>query len=415
MDVTFVANDTRGGVEPYLALAREAVSRGHTVRAAAPEDYESEFSAAGVRYTPLRGVDRAAIAARSDQVSLRQMSRHVTELSRVWAREVRELADGSDVLVAGIGGLATAGPVAEALGVPLLRAHLQPLEAPSWSYPGALAPQLDRLGPLGRRLSHALTGAGTALLTRAPEKAAREALGLPRRSRAPLPSILYGFSPAVVPVRSDARTTRIATGYWRLAAPSDEAVPSDLREFVSASDPIVSFGFGSMTADDSARLFEAVVDAVERVGVRAVLLTGWGGLAGGESSERVHVAASVPHSWLFPRMAATIHHGGAGTTGAALAAGVPTLIVPFGADQLFWGRRAEALGASPAPLPRKRLDADRLSAALERMLRDGAMRERAASLGETLRAERGASGAIDHVESAVTARPGRDRRPRSTG
>lgn len=396
--MTFVAK-TRGGVEPYPALASEAASRGHSVRAAAPEDYEADFSGAGIRFAPLRGVDRAAITARATQTSLREMSRHVTELSRVWARDVRDLADGTDLMVAGIGGLGLAGPVGEALGAPVLRAHLQPLEAPSWSYPGALAPQLDRLGPLGRRFSHTLTAAGTALLTRAPERAARTALGLPRRPRPPLPSILYGFSAAVVPVRSDARTSRHATGYWWLPAPAETAIAADLRAFVQGPEPVVSVGFGSMAAADSERQLDVVVEAVERVGVRAVLLTGWGGLATKEASGKVRFAAAVAHSWLFPRMAATVHHGGAGTTGAALAAGRPTLIVPFGADQLFWGRRAEALGVSPGPLSRRRFDAERLSRALDRMLSDDEMRGRAAALGRRVRAENGTARAVDHLES----------------
>ncbi|WP_345800482.1 glycosyltransferase [Microbacterium sp. AZCO] len=400
MDLTFVANDTRGGVEPYLALAVEAVSRGHVVRAAAPEDYAVDFRRAGIRFGALRGIDRTSIAARSDQASLREMSRHVVELTRTWAPEVRDLAAGTDLVVSGIGGMALARPVADALGAPLLRAHLQPLEAPSTEYPGALGAELGRFGPVGRRLSHVATRAGTGMLTRAPERAARTALGVTSGSSSTLPSIVYGFSPVVVPVRSDDRTARVATGYWSLPA-TEDAVPSGLREFMAASGPVVSIGFGSMIPGDPERLFEVVLDAVTRVGVRAVLLTGWGGLVGAVSDENMRVEASVPYSWLFPRVAATVHHGGAGTTGAALAAGVPTFVVPFGADQLFWGGRAEALGVAPRAVTSRRLTVDRLSSAIDRMLGEDGMRRRAAALGEELRAEDGARRAIDHIESAL--------------
>ena len=123
-------------------------------------------------------------------------------------------------------------------------------------------------------------------------------------------------------------------------------------------------------------------------GVRAVLLSGWGGLRSIEDDD-VFCADAMPHDWLFPRVSAAVHHGGAGTTGAALRAGVPAIVVPFAMDQPFWGSRVEALGAGPTPIPRKRLTAARLADALRKAVTDEAMRARAAEIGELLRAEDG--------------------------
>jgi UDP:flavonoid glycosyltransferase YjiC (YdhE family) len=111
-----------------------------------------------------------------------------------------------------------------------------------------------------------------------------------------------------------------------------------------------------MLGADPARLTATVVAAVRQVGQRCILLSGWGGLAavGGDD---VLVVDEAPHDWLFPRVAAVVHHGGAGTTAAALRAGVPAVVVPFGVDQPFWGARVAALGTGPRPIPVRALTA----------------------------------------------------------
>lgn len=398
MDLTFVANDTRGGVEPYVALAAEAVSRGHDVRAVAPREWMTAFESVGARFASLAGIDQARMTADGGAPSLREMGRRVAGLSVGWARDAREFAEGTDLVITGIGGMGVARPVAESLRVGLLRAHLQPLDAPSGAYPGPLASRLTALGPLGNQLSHRATDIGVGLLVGASERACRGALGLGGRPAPMIPRIVYGFSPEVVPVVSDASTARYATGYW---ASVDVREPGeDLRAFVERPGPVVSVGFGSMTSGDSSQLSRVVTEAVRRVGVRAVLVTGWGAMqARGQADPDVFTAASVPYGWLFPRMDATVHHGGAGTTGAAMTAGRPTVVVPFAADQAFWGLRAQRLGVAPQPIPRSRLTVDRLVRALERALTDVGLRDRARALGATLRREEGARAAVAAIEA----------------
>jgi UDP:flavonoid glycosyltransferase YjiC (YdhE family) len=140
-----------------------------------------------------------------------------------------------------------------------------------------------------------------------------------------------------------------------------------------------------------------VRDALRDAGVRAVLVAGWGGLAA-LADDDVFCVESVPYDWLFPRVAATVHHGGAGTTGAALQAGVPAIVVPFTVDQPFWGARVAALGAGPTPIPRARLTRARLAEALRRTVADEAMHARAAELGALIRAEDGVAEAVGHFE-----------------
>jgi UDP:flavonoid glycosyltransferase YjiC (YdhE family) len=129
-----------------------------------------------------------------------------------------------------------------------------------------------------------------------------------------------------------------------------------------------------------------------------VLATGWGGLKTSNVPATVHLIASIPHSWLFPRMAAVVHHGGVGTTAAGLRAGVPSIIVPFMADQPFWGQRVADLGVGVAPIPRRHLTSERLAAAITATVTDAPMRQRAAALGEAVRAEDGVDNAVAVIE-----------------
>src|SRR5207253_4095871 len=133
-------------------------------------------------------------------------------------------------------------------------------------------------------------------------------------------------------------------------------------------------------------------------GNRAILMSGWGGLSASVESRDVCMVENVPHDWLFPRMSALVHHGGAGTTSAGLRAGVPSVVSPFFGDQFFWAQRVRSLGVGPRPIPHKTLTAERLTRALHTVSVDGAMRSRAADMGEHVRAEDGVRSAVDTFE-----------------
>ncbi len=171
-----------------------------------------------------------------------------------------------------------------------------------------------------------------------------------------------------------------------------------LVDFLQSGPAPVYIGFGSMAGRNPQQRGEIAVQALEQSGQRGVLLTGWGGLQPHDLPHSVLAVDSVPHDWLFPRMAAVVHHGGAGTTAAGLRAGKPTVIAPFFGDQPFWGRRVAELRVGPDPIPQKRLSVENLVGAIRLAVGDQAMHRRAEELSQQIRAEDGIGRAVELVD-----------------
>jgi sterol 3beta-glucosyltransferase len=209
--------------------------------------------------------------------------------------------------------------------------------------------------------------------------------------------MLSAYSPSIIPHPADWPTNVHITGSFFLDAQADWQPSSELNAFLEAGDPPVYIGFGSMAGRDPERLARLSIEALAKSGQRGLLLTGWGGLRTEWVPDNVFVMEAAPHSWLFPRMAAVVHHGGAGTTAEALRAGVPAVVVPFVLDQFFWGARVRALGLGPDPIPQKRLTADRLASAIRVAVTDPDMNRRANARGVAVRAQDGISNAVNIV------------------
>jgi sterol 3beta-glucosyltransferase len=400
--IAVIALDTRGGVQPYTALGLGLQRAGHDVRMVVPADAVPGIATRGLDVAGLSGPGEAEVREVGGvaEMGARERNRLMRSRSAETGRSAREAFDacaGVDLVTGGIGGMVVGVAAAEKLGLPFVEAHLQPLGPPTDAFPGPLV----RLpGRVGRRVSHRLTARGVDLMLGTMARHARVELGLPARPAPPRPGlpVLYGYSPLVVPHPPEWGPDRHVTGYWTLPDGDGWAPPGALTAFLASGPPPVCVGFGSMVGRDPAGLAALVVDAVRRAGVRAILLSGWGGLDAGGSAD-VLVLDQAPHDWLFPRCAAAVHHGGAGTTGAALGAGVPAVVVPFGVDQPFWASRVVALGAGPRPIPRKRLTAEALAEALRAAVTDEGMRERAAAVGAGIRAEDGVGAAVARYDT----------------
>jgi sterol 3beta-glucosyltransferase len=215
--------------------------------------------------------------------------------------------------------------------------------------------------------------------------------------------MLLGWSRHVLPENPDREAWMRTTGYWFLDVERDWRSPEELRAFLEAGEPPVALGLGSMGGIQSARIGRIVALtalALKRAGTRGVLLDSSGDSTGLPDS-MVKLAGEVPYGWLFRRVAVAVHHGGAGTTAEALRAGVPSVVIPLGPDQAFWGWRVAALGAGPEPIPPRRLTAERLAWAIQRATTDVEMRRRCKELGERISAEDGVGKAVEAFEEQV--------------
>lgn len=402
MRIAIVCNDTRGGIQPYVALSLGLRAAGHDVRAVAPSDLAPMFAKVGFAVTPLSGSIEAVMRGSSgiaEQGLLKTMqfaAREMPTRMKQWTRETMQGCEGVEVITGGIGGMAIGEAVAEKLGVPFIETHLQPVGCVTDRYPGALFPNTPTwLGGWGRRMSHHLTELGVwGPFRGVMEKTRKEELGLTNKRKPNRTPVLYGFSRHVIDVPSSEERARHTTGYWFMPPDANWLAPQGLEEFLAAPGPIVSIGFGSMSSESPEKTTQLVLGAIRDAKVRAVLLAGWGGLQALEGERDVYCAESLPHDWLFPRVHGVVHHGGAGTTGAALASGTPSLVIPFTMDQPFWGARVAALGVGPEPIARKKLTRASLAASLEQLVGDAAMKERAHTLGTQIRSEDGVGTAV---------------------
>ncbi|MEU7134954.1 glycosyltransferase [Streptomyces sp. NPDC046261] len=401
MRVLIVTVGSWGDVAPYTGLGVRMRAAGHEVALAtharyarAVEDHGLAFRAIPVdpREVLMSAHGQGLARASSAPAVLAQVLRMGREsVPRLAAGMVAAVREGTDVLLASAVAHPLCATVAEARNAACIGAYLQPLEPT-----GAFAPVLSDFPSLGRRgnrlAGHLLWAAADRVF--APAVAdLRRRLGLPERAISAVrravraQTVCHGFSPTVVPVPADWPSHLKACGYWWPRRPAGWRPDDRLTAFLEAGPAPVFVGFGSFVAADAARLSELVTKAVRAAGMRAVVQSGWTGLRA--EGDDVLTVSDVPHDWLFPHMAAVVHHAGAGTTAAGLRAGVPAVPVPVQLDQYFWAARLVALGTAPTRIPYRHLTVPRLADAVHRAVREPAFGARSRRVATRLAAEDG--------------------------
>jgi sterol 3beta-glucosyltransferase len=417
--VLLVTSGSTGDIAPYTGLACRLRDAGHEVTVATHPPFAGRIGALGLPFRPIPG-DLTQVLPHAPGQDGRTSGTGPLALARLQrlARPlIAEMGDGiaaaaeaarPDVLLLSTVVAPLGYQVAEAAGVPWAGVFLQPV-APTGDFGSVL------LGgrSLGRRINRGAAAAAawtSQSLYAGPVRRLRARLGLPHEPIRTLRTwqdagrwpAFHGFSPAVVPRPADWRPQLEVVGYWWPAVPAGWAPPAELAAFLDAGPPPVFIGFGSMGPGQGERLSGPVLEAVRRAKVRAVVQSGWAGLQ--VSSPDVLTIGEAPHEWLFPRTAAVVHHARAGTTAAGLRAGVPAVPVPVLADQPFWAGRLHRLGAATAPIPMRRLTAERLTAALREVTTNPHRAARAQALAARLRDEDGAARVLEWLAGLPTAR-----------
>lgn len=413
--ITLLAVGSLGDIRPMLALGVRLKKTGYQVTVASHDLFRKEIDALGMDFRSIAINPRDALESEEGRAWLRSQANPVKSalaLAALLRPVFRSILDDSwqacrDAEVLICSGLALWGhDIATSLGVPYAFAPIYPMRRTRFIPAPGAAPL-----PLG---------AGYNLLTHlmfqqlnwqpfrviANEWRTQD-LGLPpaptwagqRMMGWPGVPILYGYSGAVIPRPRDWPSNQHVTGYWFLDEPQEHEEPDTaLSDFIDAGPPPVYIGFGSMTDPDPEQLAVIVQEALRLTGLRAVLLSGWARLPD-PGGDRVIVVDHVSHTRLFPRLAAAVHHGGAGTTAAALRAGIPSVVVPYFLDQTLWGYRVGKLKAGPAAIPRQKLTAERLAAALVSAVNNPALREGAEAVGRRIRTEDGTGEALQIINS----------------
>ena len=436
--LTFIATGSRGDVQPQVALAQRLQQAGYRVRFATHRSFADLVGAGGLEHAVLAG-DSAKFFRGMGGIALREKLRQpgagagfveslLGPFVRRFLAECVEISEDADAILYWPPSL-VGPPLSERFGIPCFAVATYPLpHCRTRDFPNPWQPVGPAMQEAGETVASARRNVPSGKDRKAPSGAANERswaaseslwgsffhqavarwrsgqLGLgeltpdqERRRLRRLPHLL-GFSPAVLPRPREWPEPMHVTGYWFLDLASQFTPPPELVDFLAAGPPPVAIGFGSMAARDPKAMTELVIAACQQAGARGILLTGWGGLRQRDLPPDLFQLDAVPHDWLYPRVAGVIHHGGSGTTAAALRAGVPSLAVPFGFDQPLWAERLFRLGAGVEPIPQTELDLERLTAAIRALVGDHRLRRRAAELSEVLAAEDGAGNAVAVVD-----------------
>ena len=412
MRITCLTIGSRGDVQPYIALCKGLIADGHHPKIATHAEFGPWIQKHGIDFAPVGG-NPAELMALCVEYGM-FTPKFITETNskfRGWLDDLLvsawEACQGSEVLIESPSAMAGIH-IAEALGIPYFRAFTMPWTN-TRAYPHAFAPLSFKFGgnynigtyTVFNSVFWQLTARQINSWRRNTMNIKNTTLGRMKQNEVPF---LYNFSPNVVAPPLDFSAWVHVTGYWFLDEAKGYTPPADLQAFIQkAKDDkvkLVYIGFGSVIVSDSKAMTQNIVDAVLKADVRCVLSKGWSDRLDAREPNKSEVPlppsifqiASAPHDWLFGEMDAVVHHGGAGTTGASLRAGKPTIIKPFFGDQFFFSTRVEDIGVG---IRVKHITPNALGKALWIATHDDRIRAKADLLGKRIRAENGVQTAIN--------------------
>jgi len=419
MKITVNTFGTRGDIQPYIALSLGLQQTGHSVRIFSHQIFESLVKEYGFDFYPLHLNPQEVLINQA----LSELGNNTIRINRWMEENFSSVLE--DIFTATLNanrdadltlntGLSFAGwHVAEKLNIPAIATYLWPitpsryLPAASVKIPPNWLPFRGVVNYLSTKLFNQLffnlllasvNRCRKDILDLQPMKA-REYWSLDSPERGT--PLIYGYSPVVVPKPPDWNNNQQISGYWFLDRGKNYRPEKSLLDYLADGPPPVYLGFGSMVDHRREEITQIVIDALKETNQRGILLGGWSGLGSEGLPDSVLGVDAVPHDWLFPKMAAVVHHGGAGTTAAGLQAGIPSVIVPSFGDQFFWGWRVQELGAGPKPIPRNKLTVTNLSKAIQQAVYDENMRKQASLLGQQIRAENGVEVAVRMIEGLI--------------
>ncbi|MFK7802703.1 MAG: glycosyltransferase [Anaerolineae bacterium] len=421
--ISLLTIGSRGDLQPFLALAKGLKDAGHAVRLVSAERYRPYADQLSLDFVGLSADPMALLNSADGQAWLKSDNNPlalITNLIKLgkptfeqMLSEIEDALAGSDLILYSLFG-SLAFHLAEKWEIPAVMVHLQPIMGTTADFPAAGSPVLNLGIPALTRSYNRFSYKFVEQVMWQPFRAITQKwrvshLGLPKeRFWGPYQKLegkltLHAYSNAVVPRPADLASSHELTGYWFLPPAAEWQPPAELVKFLQAGPPPVYIGFGSMVDGEPEQLANLIVQAVQNSNVRCVLSAGWTNLNAAELPDSIYLqTGNIPHSWLFEQMAGVVHHGGAGTTSAGLRAGKPSFVIPYFADQHFWGGRVFDLAAGPRPVRRKKLTVETLAAGLHELVTNRIFQENAAAIGVKIRQEDGVARAIQLLALSQT-------------
>lgn len=407
MRIVMLTLGSRGDVQPLIAFGHGLERAGHDVRIATYHRLAPMVTGQGIAFAELA---EGALSRGTETVQGRRWVEAGHRRLPTWigfVRDARSVADRrlADAAAACSGAqVIVANNLAQALGWQMSRQFGLPLVRVLFHAPGYWMTR-------GSQSAHGRLARQLVWLAARPwlNAVRRRALGWPpvplrepfaELDRLNLP-VLYPASPAVYPLPPHSGRAAAVTGYWFLDAALDPDPPAALLAFLKAGPPPIYIGFGAQIDRTPWETTVLMVNALREAGQRGVLLRPPGAADETLLGDDIFAVSAISHHWLFPQCAAVVHHSASGTTAEGLRAGIPTVPVPDNTDQFCWARRVHELGVATAPIPRRKLSAPALAEAIRLAASDAPLRERAAGVGATIRAETGVERAVAHFERWV--------------
>ncbi len=407
MKIVAITFGTEGDTRPLAAFCKGLADAGHQTCFLTEKCGVRLATSAGVQAIALAGDIKTAMAdllssrrtAAGASAMTEALSSFAKSCTAEWMRSLLDAASGCDAIIAAGLPIYVGLSVAEHLGFPMVGVGLQPTaptrEFASPFFPMSVPGWCNRLthnlvmGTIWRTFRDSINAARAQVLREKPRS--KPWKGYP---------VLFAISPHLVPKPSDWPDNYYVTGRWTLQEEKWQPQKT-LQDFLAAGEPPIYVGFGSMVGFDQGLVMREVVTALE--GRRALLSSGWTELGSSGLPSNIFPIGPVPHDQLFTHVSMVIHHGGAGTSHSAAAAGVPSIVVPFTGDQPFWASRLKWAGVAPESVPYKHLT----SVVLQRRITEASspeMRRRAEVLGRLMREEKGVQNAVARLEHVLAIR-----------
>ena len=416
--IVIIANGTRGDVQPAIALGKALQAERFQVEILASKNFADWIEAHGLTAVPSNldipqimaseGGKQWAEEGHKPLVQMRVMRKLLDKFGSDFVQEAWQTCQGADAIISSFTSDVYALTIAEKLNVPLFSTALQPpliATGNGRSLPNAPLP--NRNSFINRWFSKLIIEPFPWRIYGKITNNLRKQLGLPQQTNAQniaarqKMTVLLAYSTHIVPRPDEFPNNYHNTGFWFLDETPDWEPPYELLQFLDFGPPPIYVGFGSMNHRDPGFTTQLIIEAIERLERRAIIISGWGEIGKVPLPHSMLTLPKVSHTWLFPKMAAVVHHGGAGTTAAGLRAGVPSVIIPHMVDQPFWAQRVYDLGAGPQPIPRHQLTAVSLAEAITQATSNPDIHNTALALSQHIKAEAGLAKAVAVIKAKL--------------